>query len=149
MPNWRQLTPPEQNELLGRLTLLVVEPLEPGWEKVMIDFKAIGRTIDVATGVMYGGTYQVFNPSKDVWSLFGELRTGMHSEGHGTWFSCRLSIDPPSAFAIQYNWRNEPAMANAPKPGDYLTEQERFPRAEEHMPTWFREHLLAAKHTES
>jgi hypothetical protein len=145
MSGWPQLDPVEQNELLGDITLQVVEALPPGWRELAIDYRAVGRNIDVAVGLLdANGTRQIWNPPTEVWQAFQRLRGGMYQEGEGTWFSARLIIEPPSRFSIQYNWQNEPAFDPYPPPAEFALEQERFPRTEAFMPPWYREHLAAA-----
>jgi hypothetical protein len=145
MPNWPQWTPVEQNELLGEITKMVVDHLPPGWQQVMIDYRVVGRNIDVAVGVRdESGTFQLWDPPPEVWRLFARLRKGMYQEGRGTWFSARLIIDPPPTFSIKYNWENEPDFQPYPEAADFAVEQRRFPRTEENMPEWFRQRLAAA-----
>ncbi|MEV6897296.1 hypothetical protein [Amycolatopsis sp. NPDC051372] len=142
---WPELDPIQQNELLGEITTAVVEALPPGWQQVMIDYRMVGRNVDVAVGVKDpSGTFRPWDPPVDVWKMFQRLRGGMYTEGEGTWFSARFGIEPPSRFTIQYNWRNEPDFDPYPAAEQFAIEQERFPRAEEFMPDWFRERLAAA-----
>lgn len=141
---WPRLDPVQQNELLGTITTAVVEALPPGWCRVMIDYRMVGRTVDVAVGVEdTGGTYRRWEPPVDVWKMFQRLRGGMYRDGEGTWFSARFGIEPPARFTIQYNWRNEPDFDPYPAAEQFAIEQERFPRAEEYMPEWFRQRLVA------
>ncbi|GIL25037.1 hypothetical protein [Actinocatenispora comari] len=141
---WPRLDPVQQNELLGTITTAVVEALPPGWCRVMIDYRMVGRTVDVAVGVEdTGGTYRRWEPPVDVWKMFQRLRGGMYRDGEGTWFSARFGIEPPTRFTIQYNWRNEPDFDPYPAAEQFAIEQERFPRAEEYMPEWFRQRLVA------
>lgn len=141
---WPRLDPVQQNELLGTITTAVVEALPPGWCRVMIDYRMVGRTVDVAVGVEdTGGTYRRWEPPVDVWKMFQRLRGGMYRDGEGTWFSARFGIEPSARFTIQYNWRNEPDFDPYPAAEQFAIEQERFPRAEEYMPEWFRQRLVA------
>ncbi|GAB2704380.1 hypothetical protein [Nocardia thraciensis] len=150
MAQWPQLDPVQQNDLLEQMTSLVVDALAPGWRQVMIDFRAVGKNIDVAVGVLDPhGTYQLWDPPGEVWRMFQRLRGGMYEQGEGTWFSARFTIDPPSRYSVQYNWTNEPDFRPYPSPDDFALEQERFPRTEAFMPPWFRRGLAAAGIVES
>lgn len=143
---WPQLDQVQQNELLGEMTVAVVGALAPGWQQVMLDFRAVGRAIDVAVGVNdANGVQHLWDPPADVWKMFQRLRGGMYVEGEGTWFSARYIVEPPSQFRIQYNWRNLPAFDPAPATEQFAIEQERFPRGEAYMPTWYRERLVQAQ----
>ncbi|KFU82688.1 hypothetical protein SAMN04489729_6201 [Amycolatopsis lurida] len=142
---WPQLDPIAQNELLGEITLSVVGALPPGWREVVLDYRVVGKNIDVAVGVLDpNGTYQVWEPSVETWRMFQRLRGGMYQDGEGTWFSARLVIEPPSRFRVQYNWQNEPDFQPYPSPDEFALEQERFPRGEEYMPDWFKRGLAAS-----
>ncbi|MGW1677989.1 hypothetical protein [Saccharopolyspora sp. NPDC002376] len=46
-----QLSPEEQNALLGDLTLLLIEVLPTGWQQLIIDYRQVGDHVLVAVGV--------------------------------------------------------------------------------------------------
>lgn len=143
---WPQLDPIQQNELLEQITATTVAALPAGWRQLVIDYRAVGRNIDVAIGFYdAGGVQRLWKPPTDLWRMFQRLRGGMYQVGEGTWFSARYSVEPPGRFRIQYNWRREPAFEPAPAAEQFAVEQERFPRAEAHMPDWYRERLAAAR----
>ncbi len=145
MAQWPQLDPAQQNELLGEITRSVIDALQPGWREVKIDYRQIGKNIDVAVGLTdSAGTVQVWDPGAETWRMFQRLHGGMYREGEGTWFSARLVIDPSPRFFVKYNWQNEPDIRPYPAPEAFALEQERFPRTEAHMPAWFRRGLTAA-----
>ncbi|KAA2247666.1 hypothetical protein F0L68_40100 [Solihabitans fulvus] len=139
------LNPVEQRALLDELTLLLLDALPAGWQQLVIEYKAIGRHIDVGVGVRTPDRgMQVWEPPTEAWRLLARLRKGMYGEGLGTWFSARYGIDAPDTFTIDYNWRNEPVWAPAPPPAEaYTDELRRFPRTDENIPDWFRAKLPA------
>jgi hypothetical protein len=142
MSRWPVLNPEQQNELLGELTALVVAGQQPDWREVLIDYRHIGRLTDGAVGALEpSGDYRLWEPPVEVWRMLQRLRGGMYRDGEGTWVSARLTITPPSRFAVQYNWRNKPSFPAWPDAEQFVVEQERFPRTEAYMPDWFRESL--------
>ena len=146
MPNWPQLTPQEQHDLLGEITAMLVPALPPGWQRLMIDYSVIGRTSDAGIGVTGpDGHVRHWNPPTEVWRLFARLRKGTYEDGRGVWFGCRLTIDPPARFTIQYNRDVEPRFPNHPSPEDFLLEEKRYPRARDAMPDWYARRLDAAR----
>lgn len=145
MFTWPTLDTVQQNELLTEQTAEIVAALPPGWTELVIDFRALGRNLDVAVGLSDGqGPTRVWDPPANVWKRFQRLRGGMYRENEGTWFSARYTVTPPSHFAIQYNWTNEPDFQPYPDLSHFAVEQERFPRDEAYLPPWFRERLDAA-----
>jgi hypothetical protein len=146
MPNWPQLTPQEQNDLLGEITLMLVEALPAGWQQLMIDYSVVGRTLDAGIGVKdASGQFRHWEPPTEVWRLFARLRKGMYQQDVGVWFGCRLTIDPPSRYHIQYNREVEPRFPTPPSPDDFLLEEKRYPRKREAMPEWYARNLEAAQ----
>jgi hypothetical protein len=146
MPVWPLLDPIQQKEELDGITTTLVGALPPGWRELMIDFRAVGRNLDVAVGVTGpDGKERVWDPPAEVWRAFQRLRGGMYTENEGTWFSARYILEPPSRFTIQYNYKNQPDFQPPPAPEEFATEQERFPRDEAAMPDWYRAGLEAAR----
>lgn len=133
-----QLTPEQQNDLLDDLTILLTEALPAGWQQLIIDYSQVGRHIDIGVGVrMPDGTLQLWDPPQETWPFFQKLRHGMYTEGRGTWFSTRYTIDPPDTFQIQYNYLDLPNWGPAPAE-EFAVDLERYPRTEDNMPSWFR-----------
>ncbi len=146
MPFWPPLDPIQQKEELDGITTRLVNALPPGWRELAIDFRAVGRNLDVAVGLTGPSSEQrVWDPPAEVWQAFQRLRGGMYTENEGTWFSARYILEAPSHFTIQYNWQNPPDFQPQPAPHEFATEQERFPRDEAYMPPWYRAGLLAAR----
>jgi len=136
---WRTLDPADQNDLLGRITELLLETIPPWWQALMVDYGAIGRHIDLAVGVLDPhGTYQLWDPPLEPTRLLQKLRGGMYRADEGTWWSARLRVEPPSRYSIQYNWTVRPGFAKDVSAENFGLEQERFPRAAAYMPDWYR-----------
>nr|WP_042181171.1 hypothetical protein [Kibdelosporangium sp. MJ126-NF4]CEL14858.1 hypothetical protein [Kibdelosporangium sp. MJ126-NF4]CTQ96511.1 hypothetical protein [Kibdelosporangium sp. MJ126-NF4] len=145
MAAWPQLDPVQQNELLGEITGMMVAALAPGWHELMIDYRVVGRNIDIAVGVLGANNeFTLWDPPVEALREFQRLRGGMYRQDEGTWFSARYTVIPPSRFSIQYNWRNQPDFESYPPPAEFALEQERFPRAEAYRPDWYRAGLAAA-----
>lgn len=146
MPVWPLLDAAQQKEELDGITATLIGALPPGWQKLAIEFRAVGRNIDVAVGVTGpDGNQRVWDPPAEVWRAFQRLRGGMYVENEGTWFSARYTLEPPSRFAIQYNHQNQPDFQPQPAPQEFATEQERFPRDAAYMPRWYRHGLETSR----
>ncbi|MGY6658276.1 hypothetical protein ACXIZN_39555 [Amycolatopsis sp. TRM77291] len=136
------LTPVEQNELLGEITKTLTAAAPEGWQRLIFDFKVIGRQASPAFAARLtdGSTQQISTP-KDVSKPLSRLRKGMYAEGLGTWFSLGLVIDPPATYRAQFDRDTEPTFPSPPAAEQYALEQERFPRTDENLPDWFRSKL--------
>lgn len=145
MPDWQQLSPIEQQQLLGDITTQAVDTLPAGWQRLIVDYRVVGRHSEVSTGVrMADGATVGWDAPPEVWRQFLELRKGMYSEGIGTWVSFEYMVENPGRFKIRYNRDNEPSFDGTPTPDDFAAEYRWFPRSDENMPEWFRRGLAAA-----
>jgi hypothetical protein len=147
MPNWQQLQPVEQNQLLDEIATMLVKAAPPGWRQILIDYRVIGKNSDVGVGIRdANGTVQAWDPPVEVWREFTRLRMGMYREALGTWYSLRLEIDPPSRYSTSFNWEQMPNFHpdRYPAPEEFALDHKRYPRSEAHMPDWFRERLASA-----
>lgn len=139
---WQKLDPELQNDLLGRMTALLMETIPPWWRGLMIDYGAIGRHIDIGVGVLDpNNDYQPWDPPLEPKQMFQKLRGGMYRDNEGTWWSARLRVEPPGRFSVQYNWSVQPRFTTDVSQENFALEQERFPRAEAYMPDWYRARL--------
>ncbi|MEU5851112.1 hypothetical protein [Saccharopolyspora shandongensis] len=137
-----QLTPAEQNELLGDLTKVLISALPSGWQQLIVDYRQIGRHIDIGVGVRKSpdGELELWDPPQETWTYVQRLRHGMYAEGKGTWFSARFTIEPPDTYRVQYNYWDLPAWGQAPVE-EFRVDLRRYPRTEDNMPVWFQMQL--------
>ena len=135
-----QLSPSEQQELLGEITTALVTDLPDTWVRLIMDYANIGRRVSVAAAVRLadGETVQI-SPPKELARAFMMLRRGMHTPEHGAWYSLELIIDPPDMFKVHYNWDDEPRFPSPTPAEQFAVDLERFPRAE--VPDWFARQL--------
>lgn len=141
-----QLGPVEQEEVLQRITNIVLASPPPGWQRIIIEYMGLGNHVEGGgAAVLQDGSHQQWEVPPEVWQLFIELRAGMHQENYGTWLSCRFQLTQPNTYTINFNREQEPAWLEPRTASDYEDEYRFFPRSEEHMPTWFREKLDSAR----
>src|ERR1043165_3113127 len=97
MAKWPELDAVQQDELLGRITGTMVAALAPGWHELMIDYRVVGRNIDLAVGVLGpNNEFTLWDPPVEAVREFQRLRGGMYRQDEGTWFSARYTVTPPS-----------------------------------------------------
>jgi hypothetical protein len=136
------LSPIEQNELLGEITKSLVAAAPPNWQRLVFDFMAIGKHVNVGLGAaLDDGTRQPVPAPREVSKPLSKLRRGMYADGLGTWYSMDLVIDRPDTFHARFNRDDEPPFRTPPAPDQYALDQERYPRTPENMPEWFRAKL--------
>lgn len=145
MDGWPKLDPAQQKEVLDQLTITLLEALPEDWQRLVIEYRVLGRHSDARIGI-YGpdGSIRKWDPPLEAWHRFQDLRHGMYAEGEGTWFSAQYVLERPDKFSVQYNWDMEPNYNRQPPLEQILVEQERFPRVEGHMPDWYRAKLAQA-----
>jgi hypothetical protein len=142
MTSATQLSPSEQNELLGEITTTLVDTAPEGWQRLIFDFMVVGRHANVAFAAsMADGSMRQLSVPKDLSKLLSRLRKGMYAENLGTWFSLELIVDPPARYHARFNHDTEPAFRTPPAPEQFTLDQERFPRSDENLPEWFRSRL--------
>lgn len=141
-PQPRPLTPVEQDELLRQISHQLVRLLPSDWEEVQIDYRAIGRHIELPMVVRTStGANRPWSAPREIAQRFAELRAGMYQEGAGAWFTVHYQLRRPDQYTVRYDWDSEPEWVIPVPPPAYLDELRRFPRSEDRIPDWFRRHL--------
>ncbi|WP_326944373.1 hypothetical protein OG439_31610 [Amycolatopsis sp. NBC_01307] len=136
------LTPIEQNELLGEIAEQLIAAAPPNWQRLVFDFMAVGKHVDVGLGAaLDNGARQPVPVPREVSKPLAKLRRGMYADGIGTWYSMDMVIDRPDRFQARFNRDDEPPFRNPPAPEQYALDQERYPRTPENTPPWFRAKL--------
>jgi hypothetical protein len=137
------LSPAEQEEQ-ERLTrqvgraLLGVAPSE--WTEIRAEYRSAGRHIEVdvlVTGP--DGTTHPMRPPMEVVDGLGRMRQIMYRPGRGTWLSATYILEPPSSFTVDFEPDLEPRWRRLPPPIGFQDELRFFPRADDHIPDWFRQ----------
>ncbi|SDC44704.1 hypothetical protein [Actinokineospora iranica] len=133
----------EQAEL-ARLTKEVgralVRAAGPDWQRIRAEYRSAGRHIEVDVLVTSAGedAPHPVRPPMEVVEGLGRIRAGMYRPGRGTWLSAVYEIEPPGAFACEFEPDVEPAWRRVPPPIGFADELRTFPRSEEFIPDWFR-----------
>ncbi|UOZ07737.1 hypothetical protein [Amycolatopsis sp. WQ 127309] len=136
------LTPIEQNELLGEIAESLIAAAPPNWQRLVFDFMAVGKHVDVGLGAaLDNGARQPVPAPREVSKPLAKLRRGMYADGLGTWYSMDMVIDRPDRFQARFNRDDEPPFRTPPAPEQYALDQERYPRTPENTPPWFRAKL--------
>jgi hypothetical protein len=120
MAGWPKLNPAGQKEVLDRLTVTLLEALPEDWQRLVIEYRVVGRHSDGRVALArQDGVLRDWDPPVEVWHRLQELRGGMYAEGEGTWFGAQYRLERPDQFKIQYNWQTEPDFVDAPAPDEF------------------------------
>jgi hypothetical protein len=125
-----RLSPEAQRTLLVRLGKLVREHRTDTTAPAVVDFRQVGAHAE-AVG------HNTATPG-ELTELFAELRAGMYTEDRGTWLQARFTLTPDGAFDFDFALDDHPVWTDAPEPAAYPAELAAFPRADEHIPDWWR-----------
>ncbi|VVJ15513.1 Uncharacterised protein [Amycolatopsis camponoti] len=136
------LNPIEQNELLGEIAKTLIEAAPPNWQRLFFEFMSVGKHASVGmAATLENGTRQQVPAPRELSKPLSKLRRGMYADGLGTWYSMDMVIDRPDRYQVRFNRDEEPPFPTPAAPEQYALDQERFPRAPENMPDWFRAKL--------
>ncbi|MGC7093315.1 hypothetical protein ACPZ19_01490 [Amycolatopsis lurida] len=70
--------------------------------------------------------------------VLAKLRALRYQPGRGTWFSARISMNPPGQIFFDYNNDHEPVLTRPMAPAHYAEDLRVFPRDPGHVPAWLR-----------
>lgn len=133
-------------DLLQRLGDALVD-LVPGeaWRRIELLSSMAGSIQDLwLTVIMKDGSRPDVVPPMEVSRILVRLREVLYEPGRGTWFSARVSIDPPDRVHFDYNKDFEPVLMPPISAAHYAEELQMFPRDPEHIPEWLSAKLAAA-----
>jgi hypothetical protein len=130
----------EQDQLTRQVGRALLTVAGDGWTQVRAEYRSAGRHIEVDVFVTGpDGTPQMVRPPQEVIEGLGKLRQGMYRPGRGTWLSALYLLEPPSTFSAEFEPDVEPQWRRLPPPIGFADELRFFPRADEHIPDWFRQ----------
>jgi len=109
------------------------------WDIFGIKVQAITDTLEADFYAVLDGMRRSIEYSREMWSLFDDLRRVMYVEGGGTWFTAEVEVPREGSAAARFNYDDEPRWNIQPGATQYLWDFERFPRNEKHTPEWLAE----------
>ncbi|MCP3427068.1 hypothetical protein NBM05_13870, partial [Rothia sp. AR01] len=130
---------------------------EPGWERMVADFKPSRRThgaylariVEVRDGREIPGSSGILGPQTRAVPLLDELRQAAYTPDEGSWLSATLILradgwpEPEYEVGIDLNHHEQPEVWAQEAPldaEDVLADLARFPR-ERRLPAWMRDLL--------
>lgn len=130
----------EQDRLTRQVGRALLTVAGQDWTQVRAEYRSAGRHVEVDVFVSGpDGQPRPVRPPQEVVEGLGRLRQGMYRPGRGTWLSALYLLDPPSTFSAEFEPDAEPRWRRVPPPIGFVDELKFFPRADEHIPDWFRQ----------
>ncbi|MEU3274216.1 hypothetical protein ABZ639_25530 [Saccharomonospora sp. NPDC006951] len=139
---------PEQDtydELVQRLGVALLDLVpEGGWARIdlvsamTVPVQDLGLTV-----IMEDGSTPEITPPDELNVILAKLRMLLYEEGRGTWFSARVSVNPPGRIFCNFNMDYEPVLTAPMEAEHYVEDLRMFPRDREHMPDWLTAKIAA------
>lgn len=128
-----------------------VRGLGGGWSTctdVYVQVQLVGQ-LDGTLTTLDGQQVQRPLAAMDLFEAWRHLREVMYIPEKGTWFTARLSVESNGRHHFDFDWDNKPRWpAHVDAAGDFVegdhpgtsdlrADLVRFPRSQEHLPSWF------------
>lgn len=139
------MTPLEQEEAVCRIGNELLQSAPVDWVKLRLVYSGL---VDCGTArleaMFEDGSVQDWVPPQSALAQLQELRSGMYSEGKGTWYTACYEINRPDHYRIRYGFDEEPHFDVPPPDASYALDQWHFPRSADYVPDWLQAKLIGA-----
>jgi hypothetical protein len=139
------LRSPKEREAVNGAVRALRSAAPEGWERLGFEFRAtIGIDSASFEVVNADGTARTALPPGQAVGKMDELRRVMYQSGKGAWFTARLEVERSGRFSAEFDYDGEPDFTPPLTPAAYALDLERFPRSDDHIPSWLRAKLRQA-----
>ncbi|MBO2446566.1 hypothetical protein J4573_05655 [Actinomadura barringtoniae] len=139
------LRTPKEREAVNGAVRALRSAAPAGWERLGFEFRAtIGIDSASLEVVNADGSARTALPPGQAVGKMDELRRVMYQRGKGAWFTARLEVERSGRFSAEFDYDGEPEFTPPLTPSAYALDLERFPRSDEHIPSWLRAKLRDA-----
>lgn len=139
------LGPQEQQEILVAIGRELLTTASDDWETVTYTAWALaGYVSDYMEETRRGGATEATDIPVSVIGMVEKLRAGMYEQGKGTWYTLTYTITRPGSFKADYDYDNRPEFTFYPAYETFVHDLQQFPRDDEHIPDWLRDHVEKA-----
>jgi hypothetical protein len=145
IPEW-YWDSPDRDEIadlvVRRVGALLMAAAPEGWRRLdLVAAMSVSARQVVPTAVLPDGSARRVDPPDDLDFLLTELRELKNEPGLGTWLSVRLTVDPDGAYAVWFNFAQDPRWDPPLEPAAYRRDLDAFPRDDQWVPYWYRERM--------
>ncbi|MPV38547.1 hypothetical protein [Georgenia subflava] len=130
---------------LRRIAQGLVTVAPTGWTRARVLCRMVGTRGELLAGATGADGKEVALPGLpgDVSKAMAEMRHNSFEPGKGTWFAALVTLEPAGKLTLNLDYTHEQKWSKPLEPGQYTVDLHRYPRAEENVPDWLREHLAA------
>jgi hypothetical protein len=129
-------TSPTQSALVKQIGKALIGLVPANWQQINAEFRAAGRYYELTTDVVDEHNVTTTLPtSHEVATTFARLRTVMHQELGGAWFTATYHIERPAAYNLEFD-KGEPRWGNPPPLQALRDELQFYPRRDQDVPEW-------------
>jgi hypothetical protein len=139
------LSPDEQEEVIRSVGAILLGAAPEPWQELRVTFW-ITVGVESAEFKVVGsdGQSTTIQPPRSARRQMAELRSGMHREGKGSWFTATYVIKPPGRYSIDFDYDGQPDFFPPLNAGLYALDFDYFPRTPENTPDWLKQKLEEA-----
>ena len=140
----RPYDPERYRRAVERLADTLTGAAPDDWRRIDLKVRMVVGACAVDLAMMRRtGTFPRREPPGEIVEICAELRSLMYRPEEGTWFGMRFTMDPPDAFWVSYNREHDPQWNPPLSAREWSDDLAAFPRSDEHVPGWLRDHRAA------
>jgi hypothetical protein len=122
------------------LARLMLSLLPEGYDKIELDYSEVGP---VNQSSLWATKHEApeasgFPDRRAVFRAAEALRSIMHHDGTGTWFSMHMTVTAERSVDTTFNYDDLPWRNFDYAPNAYTNDLKQYPRDDEHIPDWLR-----------
>lgn len=134
--NYRYV-PAQEREALAHLLTHVTDLAPHSSERIEIAHTQVSSTSSTSMTALVAGDERPVRPDSTLLQYLAALKRAMYLPGRGTWIGMTASITPDGCTDLRFSHDSEPVLDADVAPGVYAEELYLYPRAAEHIPTWW------------
>jgi hypothetical protein len=133
-------------ETLDTIARALTADLPAGWREVTATYRATApyAELDATVTGPTGGPAQLDPLPDDLETPFERLRDDMYRPGTGTWLTATITVTATGRFSTDFDYDTEPAWSIPVSPDTYAADLAAYPRDDQHVPHWMRQHITGA-----
>lgn len=131
---------PELQELYGKIVQVVGKHAPAGAERVELLATCVDTNFHIAAQAVlpHDDAQQLPEIVGEIAPLLAQLRMRTADDQRGAFFTAFLSTTPAGEFRMNLDYDTEPRMPREYPAAVWQAELARFPRSDEHIPTWLQ-----------
>lgn len=117
----------------------LIQSAPADWQRIDLMATMTVEVVDIKfTVIMEDGSTPDVELPEGVHQALADLRQEMYQKDRGTWFSARITIDPPGEHKANFNFDLEPVCTPPIPDKALIRDLDTFPRDREFIPPWLQ-----------